>query len=66
MSPRNLSSATPSEIPPARPQAMPPEGGFTYEKAVDERSSTLRIASAVAAGALAGLIAVLLFRRARR
>jgi hypothetical protein len=66
MSPRNLSSATPSEIPPARPQAMPPEGGFTYEKAVEERRSTLRIASAIAAGALAGLIGVLVFRRARR
>ena len=63
MAPRNLSSATPSPLPPAVPQVTPPEGGF---QALEEQSagSRLRLAiPAVLAGALAGLIAVLAWRR---
>ena len=63
MAPRNLSSATPSPLPPAAPQVTPPEGGF---QALEEQSagSRLRLAiPAVLAGALAGLIAVLAWRR---
>jgi hypothetical protein len=63
MSPRNLSSATPSPLPPAAPQVKPPVGGF---QALEEQSagSRLRLAiPAVLAGALAGLIAVLAWRR---
>jgi sporulation protein YlmC with PRC-barrel domain len=66
MAPRNLSSATPSELPPQRPQALPPEGGFQAQQALEKSTSKLRVASAVIAGAIAGLIAVLAFRRARR
>ena len=66
MAPRNLSHATPSNLPPSRPQAIPPEGGFQAQQALEERTSKLRVASAVIAGAIAGLIAVLAFRRARR
>ena len=66
MAPRNLSHATPSDLPPSRPQALPPEGGFQAQQALEERTSKLRVASAVVAGAIAGLIAVLAFRRARR
>jgi hypothetical protein len=66
MAPRNLSDATPSELPPSRPQALPPQGGFQAQQALEERTSKLRVASAVIAGAIAGLIAVLAFRRARR
>jgi hypothetical protein len=66
MAPRNLSHATPSNLPPSRPQAIPPEGGFQAQQALEERTSKLRVASAVVAGAIAGLIAVLAIRRARR
>jgi hypothetical protein len=66
MAPRNLSSATPSELPPERPQALPPHGGFASQQALEKPTSKLRVASAVIAGAIAGLIAVLAFRRARR
>jgi hypothetical protein len=66
MAPRNLSSATPSQLPPARPQAIPPEGGFQAQQELEKRTSKLRVASALVAGAIAGLIAVLAFRRARR
>jgi hypothetical protein len=66
MAPRNLSHATPSNLPPSRPHAIPPEGGFQAQQALEERTSKLRVASAVVAGAIAGLIAVLAFRRARR
>jgi hypothetical protein len=66
MAPRNLSSATPSELPPERPQALPPQGGFQAQQALEERTSKFRVASAVIAGAIAGLIAVLAVRRARR
>ena len=63
MAPRNLSSATPSTLPPAAPQVIPPEGGF---QSLDEQGSgsRMRLAiPAVLAGALAGLIAVLAWRR---
>jgi hypothetical protein len=63
MAPRNLSSATPAPLPPAVPQVTPPEGGF---QALEEQraGSRLRLAiPAVLAGALAGLIAVLAWRR---
>jgi hypothetical protein len=63
MAPRNLSDASPSPRPPSRPQVVPPEGGFLYE--VEEtQGSKLRIAIPIAlAGAIAGLIAVLAWRR---
>jgi hypothetical protein len=66
MSPRNLSSATPSPLPPAPPQVIPPEGGFHYD--IEESRSGRRIhAIQIAlAGAIAALIAVLAWRRRRR
>jgi PRC-barrel domain protein len=63
MAPRNLSSATPSPLPPAAPRVIPPEGGF---QSLEEQGSgsRMRLAiPAVLAGALAGLIAVLAWRR---
>jgi hypothetical protein len=65
MAPRNLSDATPSPLPPRKPQVIPPEGGFLYE--VEESSdSKRRTAIPIAlAGAIAGLIAVLAWRRKR-
>jgi hypothetical protein len=66
MAPRNLSSATASPIPPASPRVTPPDGGFQTQE-IEPARSRLRLAvPAVLAGALAGLIAVLAFRRARR
>jgi len=64
MAPRNLSSATPSPLPPAAPQVKPPEGGFQALEQQEDGGSRLRLAiPAVLAGALAGLIAVLAWRR---
>ena len=63
MAPRNLGSATPSTLPPAAPRVIPPEGGF---QSLEEQGSgsRMRLAiPAVLAGALAGLIAVLAWRR---
>jgi hypothetical protein len=65
MAPRNLSDATPSPLPPRKPDMLPPEGGFRYE-VEESRGSKLRTAIPVAlAGAIAGLIAVLAWRRKR-
>ena len=65
MAPRNLSDATPSPLPPRKPEVLPPAGGFTY--AVEEsKGSKLRTAIPIAlAGAIAALIAVLAWRRKR-
>jgi hypothetical protein len=65
MAPRNLSDATPSPLPPRKPDVLPPEGGFRYE-VEESRSSKLRTAIPIAlGGAIAGLIAVLAWRRKR-
>jgi len=65
MAPRNLSDATPSPLPPRKPDMLPPEGGFRYE-VEESRGSKLRTAIPIAlAGAIAGLIAVLAWRRKR-
>jgi PRC-barrel domain len=70
MAPRNLSSATPTELPPRAPEMAPqeaaaPEGGSRSD--VEESTgSKRRIAIPIAlASAIAGLIAVLAFRRRR-
>jgi hypothetical protein len=63
MAPRNLSDATPSPLPPRKPDVLPPEGGFRYE-VEESRGSKLRTAIPIAlAGAIAALIAVLAWRR---
>ena len=63
MAPRNLSDATPSPLPPRKPDMLPPEGGFGYE-VEESRGSKLRTAIPIAlAAAIAGLIAVLACRR---
>lgn len=63
MAPRNLSDATPSPLPPRKPDVLPPEGGFRYD-VEESRGSKLRTAIPIAlAGAIAGLIAVLAWRR---
>lgn len=65
MAPRNLSTATPSALPPPGPQVIPPEGGFLYE-IEESRGSKLRTAMPIVlASAIAGLIAVLAYRRRR-
>jgi hypothetical protein len=65
MAPRNLSDATPSPLPPRKPDMLPPEGGFRYD-VEESRRSKLRTAIPIAlAGAIAGLIAVLAWRRKR-
>ena len=65
MAPRNLSDATPSPLPPRKPEVLPPEGGFLYE-VEQSKGSKLRTAIPIAlAGAIAGLIAVLAWRRRR-
>ena len=65
MAPRNLSDATPSPLPPRKPEVLPPAGGFTYE-VEESKGSKLRTALPFAlAGAIAGLIAVLAWRRKR-
>jgi hypothetical protein len=66
MAPRNLSSATASPIPPAPPRVTPPDGGFQSQEDEPSRSRVRLAIPAVLGGALAGLIAVLAFRRARR
>ena len=63
MAPRNLSSATPSPLPPAPPQVLPPPGGFRYEVEESSSGNRLRAIQLVLAGAIAGLIAVLAWRR---
>ena len=65
MAPRNLSDATPSPLPPRKPEVLPPPGGFRHE-VEESRGSKLRTAIPIAlAGAIAGLIAVLAWRRKR-
>ena len=65
MAPRNLSTATPSPLPPPAPQVIPPAGGFRYD-VEESRSAKRRHAIQFAlAGAIAGLIAVLAWRRRR-
>ena len=55
MAPRNLSHATPSPLPPRKPEVLPPEGGFRYE-VEESKGSKLRTAIPIAlAGAIAGL-----------
>jgi hypothetical protein len=66
MAPRNLSSATPSPLPPPPPRAIPSEAGFQGQELVESRSRMRLAIPAVLAGALAGLIAVLALRRRRR
>jgi hypothetical protein len=67
MAPRNLSSATPSSLPPESPRVIPPEGGFQAQLERDSSRSRLRVAiPIVLSGAIAGLIAVLAYRRRRR
>jgi hypothetical protein len=64
MAPRNPSPATPSTLPPPAPQVRPPEGGFQAPKAQDDSRSKAKTAIPLAlAGAIAGLIAVLAYRR---
>jgi PRC-barrel domain len=64
MAPRNLSSATPSSIPPESPRVIPPEGGFQAQLEPDSSRSRLRVAiPIVLSGAIVGLIAVLAYRR---
>src|SRR4051794_2253608 len=65
MAPRNLSDATPSPLPPRKPEVIPPSGGSPHE--VEESGgSKLRTAIPIAlAGAIAALIAVLAWRRKR-
>ena len=66
MAPRNLSSATPSPLPPAPPQTIPPAGGFQAQQP-EESGPRRRLGISVAlGGALAALIAILAIRRARR
>jgi hypothetical protein len=65
MAPRNLSSATPSLLPPAPPQVRPPPGGFRYEVEESRGGNRLRAIQFALAGAIAGLIAVLAWRRRR-
>jgi hypothetical protein len=63
MAPRNLSDASPSPLPPRKPEVLPPEGGFQHE-VEESRGSKLRTAIPIAlAGAIAALIAVLAWRR---
>jgi hypothetical protein len=65
MAPRNLSDATPSPLPPRKPDVLPPPGGFRDE-VEESKDSKLRTAIPVAlAGAIAGLIALLAWRRKR-
>jgi hypothetical protein len=65
MAPRNLSHATASPLPPRKPEVLPPPGGFLHE-VEESRGSKLRTAIPIAlAGAIAGLIAVLAWRRKR-
>jgi hypothetical protein len=65
MAPRNLSHATASPLPPRKPEVLPPEGGFVYE-VEESRGSKLRTVIPIAlAGVIAGLIAVLAWRRKR-
>jgi hypothetical protein len=65
MAPRNLSDATPSPLPPRKPDMLPREGGFRDE-VEESRGSKLRTAIPIAlGGAIAGLIAVLAWRRKR-
>jgi PRC-barrel domain len=66
MAPRNLSSATPSPLPPPAPQVIPPEGGIRHEVEQQQQRSKFRTAIPVAlASAIAALIAVLAWRRRR-
>jgi hypothetical protein len=66
MAPRNLSSATPSQLPPPRPQAIPPEGGFSQAVQEDGASRARKLGiPAALAGAIAALILVLALRRRR-
>src|SRR4051794_16888777 len=63
LAPRNLRDATASPLPPRKPEVLPPPGGFLYE-VEESRGSKLRTAIPIAlAGAIAGLIAVLAYRR---
>jgi hypothetical protein len=63
MAPRNLSDATPSPLPPRKPDVLPPAGGNPVP---ESKSSKLRTAIPIALGsAIAGLIAVLAWRRRR-
>ena len=65
MAPRNLSDATPSPLPPRKPEVLPPPGGFLHE-VEESRGSKLRTAIPIAlASAIAALIAVLAWRRKR-
>jgi hypothetical protein len=65
MAPRNLSDATPSPLPPPPPTAFPTEESFGAQVEESKRSK-LRTAIPIAlASAIAGLIAVLAYRRKR-
>jgi hypothetical protein len=65
MAPRNLSDATPSPLPPPAPTAFPTEESFGHQVEESKRSK-LRTAIPIAlASAIAGLIAVLVYRRKR-
>ena len=65
MAPRNLSSASPSPLPPAPPQVIPPEGGFRYDIEESRSANWIHAVQFALAGAIAGLIAVLAWRRRR-
>jgi hypothetical protein len=63
MAPRNLSSATPSRLPPPPPQSLPPQSGARPDVAPPP-DSPRRVAIPIAlALAIAGLIAALAWRR---
>ena len=65
MAPRNLSDATPSPCPRASPRCSRPRAASVHE-VEESRGSKLRTAIPIAlAGAIAGLIAVLAWRRKR-
>jgi hypothetical protein len=65
MAPRNLSPATPSPLPPPRPQMVPPEGGVRHDVEPAAGSERSRVVQVAIASAIAGLIALLAWRRRR-
>lgn len=65
MAPRNLSPATPSPLPPPRPQMVPPEGGVRHGVEPAAGSERSRVVQVAIASAIAGLIALLAWRRRR-
>ena len=63
MAPRNLSSATPSRLPPPPPQSLPPQSGARPDVAPSPDSGRRPEIPLALALAIAGLIALLAWRR---